>query len=286
MIDILKDYIMKSKPYKYVIVTPSGRKKYLEILFKYILKYREYIDEYRLWVNTHNIEDIEYMESLAKSYDFVKLDFSADGLPTKGDCWAIHSFFKNCTDENTIYLRLDDDIVWMEDDFIFKMYDFRINNPQYFLVYANIINNAIMDHIRQRLGCFESCQILQRHLFSYDCMDEIGWKNPTVAYLKHQQFLKDIKLNNINMYKFHKWVLFFYERVSINCISWFGKDFKEFNGIVGANEEEWLSHDKPLNLLTPNCINGDALCSHFAFYSQRNFLDTTNILEEYINVFK
>ena len=44
-----------------VVVTPAGRKRYLEILFRYILKLRPIMDEYRLWVNTENNEDIEYM---------------------------------------------------------------------------------------------------------------------------------------------------------------------------------------------------------------------------------
>ena len=42
-----------------VVVTPAGRRRYLEILFRYILKLRPIMDEYRLWVNTENNEDIE-----------------------------------------------------------------------------------------------------------------------------------------------------------------------------------------------------------------------------------
>jgi hypothetical protein len=44
---------------KVVVVTPAGRKQYLEILFKYILNLKSVITEYRLWVNTTNNDDIE-----------------------------------------------------------------------------------------------------------------------------------------------------------------------------------------------------------------------------------
>ena len=173
-----------NKPYKCVVVTPAGRKRYMEILIKYILKQRNDIDEYRIWVNTHNKEDINYFNSLQKEYpDFITLDHSADGDPAKGNGgWAIHNFFKNTIDHNTIYIRLDDDIVWMEDNFIKNLYNFRINNPQYFLVYGNIINNAVVDHIHQRLGAIDTEKII-----GYGCMDHyVGmihrWLNLNTDY--------------------------------------------------------------------------------------------------------
>lgn len=274
------------KPYKCVVVTPAGRKKYLEVLVQYILKEKDFIDEYRIWVNTNDESDVAYCQYLADTYDFITLDFSADNCTNKGNAWAIHSFFPNCIENNTIYIRLDDDIVWLEDNFIQKIYKFRLNNPQYFLVYANILNNAIVDHIRQRLGCFENCGYLKHRIFGYECMDPVGWGNPDAAYFKHEQFLKDITSNNLEAYRFSKWICFFYERVSINCISWFGSAFSEFGGIVGADEEHWLSVHKPRELKQPNCIYGDALCSHFAFFTQRQFLDETAILGQYKNLLK
>ena len=267
-----------NKPYKCVVVTPAGRKRYMEILIKYILKQRNDIDEYRIWVNTHNEEDINYFNGLQKEYpDFITLDHSADGDPAKGNGgWAIHNFFKNTIDHNTIYIRLDDDIVWMEDNFIKNLYNFRINNPQYFLVYGNIINNAVVDHIHQRLGAIDIEKII-----GYGCMDHYGWHDPEMAESKHRLFLRSLHMKTLDRYKFSQWILNLYERVSINAISWFGKEFAIFNGQVGADEEHWLSVVKPQELKKPNTICGSALCSHFAFFTQRDHMDRTNILEEY-----
>lgn len=273
-----------NKPYKCVVVTPAGRKRYMEILLPYILREKEFIDEYRIWVNTNNNEDIQYFQYLHNKYsNFITLDYSADKDPYKGNGGrAIHNFFKNTIDNNTIYIRLDDDIVWLEENFIKNLYNFRSNNPQYFLVYGNIINNAIIDHIHQRLGVLP-----EKPVIGYGCMDHYGWWEPTMAEIKHKIFLDNLKNNTINKYKFSQWVLNAYERVSINAISWLGEEFAKFNGKVGGDEEQWLSVEKPTLLKKYNTIYGGALCSHFAFFTQRQYLDsTTDILEQYKNFAK
>lgn len=269
------------KTYKCIVVTPAGRKRYVEILLKYLLKEQNFIDEYHIWMNTNNIEDIKYFETIAQQYSFIKLKYNANKHRDKGKSGAIYTFFADCIDSDSIYIRLDDDIVWLENNFIEKLYYHRLNNLNYFLIYPNIINNAIIDHIRWRFGCFENNDSLHKYSFGYKCQDDIGWKNADVAYLKHEEFLKDLINNNLEYYKFNKWILFYYERVSINCISWFGDEFRKFNGKVGANEEQWLSVDYPKRIQKPNCIFGNILCSHFSFYTQRNLLDNTELLSKY-----
>jgi len=252
----------------------------MEVLIPYILKEKSFIDEYRIWVNTRNSDDIQYFYSLKEKYpDFITLDFSADIDPKKGEGWAIHNFYKNAIDKETIYIRLDDDIVWLENNFIKNIYYFRKQNPQYFLVYGNIVNNAIIDHIHQRFGCLEMDLKI-----GYSCLDSIGWENPQVAEFKHRAFLNSLRLGTADNYKFRKWVLHHYERVSINAISWFGLEFAKFDGAVGLDEEKWLAVDKPQEINFFNAICGSAMCSHFAFFTQRQHMDSTNILNEYKNL--
>jgi hypothetical protein len=57
-----------------------------------------------------------------------------------------------------------------------------------------------------------------------------------------------------------------------------------FNGIVGLHEEIWLSTDKPKELSAPNIIFGNSLFVHYAFAPQRQFLESTDILEKYKNI--
>jgi hypothetical protein len=78
-----------------------------------------------------------------------------------------------------------------------------------------------------------------------------------------------------------KWILTQYERVSINCISWRGEEFKLFDGNVGRDEEAWLSVEKPKEIQRPNCIFGEFVCVHYAFHTQRERIDSTDILSQY-----
>ncbi len=71
---------------------------------------------------------------------------------------------------------------------------------------------------------------------------------------------------------------------SINCMSWFGRDFRSFGGEVFGNEEEFLTVIKPSELGRVNCIYGDAAVSHFGFYVGCRHLDSTDPLECYASL--
>jgi hypothetical protein len=257
---------------KKIIVIPAGRKRYLEILLKYLIAYKNEFDELRLWLNTENKDDIDYMVSMSNKYDFITTQEAK--IPRNG-C-IIYHYFKECIDENAVYLRLDDDIVFIERNAINKIFEFRINNPDYFLVYGNIINNAIISHLHQRKG------LLPKNPFiSYSALSEIGWKDPKYGEIIHNLFIEKINKNEIDNYYLDNWILLEFERVSINVISFLGKDFKEFNGNVGINEELWLSCDKPKELNRPNIIFGKSIFTHYAFFTQRIHLDNTDVLKKY-----
>lgn len=263
------------KDYKIVIVTPAGRKRYLELLIPYILKLRPLVDEYRLFMNTGIQEDIDYMVSLEKQYEsFIKLQY----LPSRKHLQlgaAIASFLKNCTDEHTIYLRLDDDIIYLDDLPHFQAFlDFRIEHPEYFLVYLNILNNGITSYIHQRFGHVDT----KEGIVNYDATDKIGWESPTFANYLHEEILR----KGIDAFRFNQpWILYNHELVSVNAICWFGSEFAKFNGEVNPDEERWLSVIKPQQIHRYNCIYGNCVCVHFSFWTQRTLLDTTDLLERY-----
>jgi len=265
---------------KKIIVTPAGRKRYLEILHKNLYKCKDEFDKWVIWVNTTNDEDINYIENLVKDYDYIELQYSEIPIDPNGSHTAtICNFFKKCIDEDSVYLRLDDDIVYINKNSIKDLFDFRLANEQYFLVYGNILNNAIVTNIYQRKGIIKNLPSV-----NYDCLDENGWRNPDFCFSLHNYFFEKMTENKISDFFIDNWELKYFERCSINSISWLGKTFKTFNGEVGISEENWLSVDKPKELNTTNIIFGKSLFSHYAFAPQRQFLDTTNTLENYRNI--
>jgi hypothetical protein len=261
-----------------VIVTPAGRRRYVSLLYKHLLKQRNSFHVWHIWLNTLDKEDIEYFRALEHKHpDWIQCKELT--IPYQQN-FSIYSFFKSCANPEEVYLRIDDDVVWMEDGFVDKMFNFRCAHPEYFLVYANIVNNAILSHIHDRMG--NVCRGHSLGIPEYQCMCKTGWKNPLYAEAVHTSFLNDLDRGNTNAWKFKMWRLWGYERVSINCISWLGSEFATFGGNVGRDEEQWLAVDKPKQLRKMNVIFGGALCAHFAFHTQRDHLDkNTDILQRY-----
>jgi len=261
---------------KRILVTPAGRKKYLEILFNHLKNLKNEFDEWTLWVNTENTDDIQYMEKLESENEFIKLQRTKIGV--KGNETIFH-FFKECVDENSVYIRLDDDIVYVKPNSLNNLFDFRINNPNYFLVYGNIVNNAILSHLHQKRGT-----LTNEVKFGYHCADHNGWNNPIAAESIHRKFFELNKNNHLTDFSINNCILKDYERCSINVISWIGSEFKKFDGNVGIDEENWLSCDKPSELQMPNIIFGECLFVHYAFFTQRKHIDNTDILESYKHI--
>lgn len=272
------------REHRVVIVTPAGRRRYMELLVPQVLALRGVVDEYRLWLNTRDADDIAYCEDLAAQHPgFITLERLPRGVTVNGN-FTIRHFFKACVDPATVYVRLDDDVVMLDTLDAFKaMLDFRLDHPQFFLVYGCILNNATITHIQQRmmrLGTDDGPA-------GYACMDPVGWGSPEFAESLHRSVLRRLDdapdpAAPLAAFRMPPWQLHFAnERVSINCISWLGSEFAKFDGVVGDDEEAWLSTQKPASMNRWNCIFGGFVCVHYAFAPQRSHLDSTDILDAY-----
>jgi hypothetical protein len=311
--------------HKIISVTPAGRKYCLEILTNHLLSLRGTIDEHHFWVNTKSNSDIEYMQTLHATYpNFFKLIYHEKDDTEVYTNLDIHKFFKNYTDKNTVYIRFDDDIIWIDNeeklqDFI----QFRIDNPKYFLIFANTINNGICNYIHQRTGAlktFKECfdpndyfikdiggpgndwfhneamgrsswnknyfvpeSINENGLFAYNALN-YSWFDAEVSKEIHDNFISKIKNHKLDKFRFGLWELSDFERVSINCISWLGSEFEKFNGEVGIDEEKWLSVTKPREIKKINCIYGNFIVSHYGFGHQHEPLTKCGYIDKYANL--
>lgn len=284
--------------YKIVAVTPAGRARYLKTLLPYMLSNRNIIDEWHLWDNVWKDYDREYVGELVKEYpDFIKLisptntEALAKDPLLKGSCDQIGHFFQHAIDKDTIYIRFDDDIVFVENHSVANLVHFRIQNPQYFVVYPNIINNVGCTVAMRNMGLGPDfveevgkypLDHSEFYRNGYHPCDQLGWGNGEFAYKYHDWFLKLLDKDHWDHIIFDKYELKNHSYVSINCICWFGKDFAEFGGIVDMkNEEAWINVYQPQKLGKINAICGEAIVAHFAFYPQRDYLDKTDLLERY-----
>ena len=261
--------------YRVVAVTPAGRRRYMELLVPQILA-SNLVDRYDIWVNTADPADIAFFEGLAAKYQRVRLmaqpDGKAPGVP------AIHGFHRLAMDVDTIYIRFDDDIVWLEPGFFEALLRFRVDHPDHFLVMPLIINNAVCSNLLQTLGKIAPW----RHIHT-NCFDRIGWGQPEFAVALHR-FLLDL-IRRGETARLHSGAhVVALNRFSIHSISWFGRDLAPFGGEVRVEEEEDMSAAIPARLRRTNCFCTDTIAAHFAFFTQRAWIDRSGILEQYAGI--
>lgn len=259
--------------YKIVVNTAAGRRRYMQYLVPFVLA-SDIIDRYDIWVNTHNGADIEFFRMLAGKYPKINLCWQPDGIVNGNK--SINAFYRDCIEEDAIYFKLDDDIVWMEPDAIRKMVDFRIDNPQYFLVTPLVINNSLSTYllqVRNKITLRSYCNSSSSHA--------LLWESGEVATELHQWFIdKYLLTDNYPSLHVEKQEMGM-TRFSINAILWFGSEMKKMKGVVPGDDEEFLSCIYPTANGMCNCWNGDVIMAHFAFFTQRELLDKAGILEQY-----
>ena len=156
---------------KVSLVTFAGRQDTMEIMFAYVKAYKKYWDSYYIYVATYVATDIECIERFAQSVNeehgqVVHVVYCPDELNTDISCvW--NRAYKECQDDDTVYLKLDDDIVYMDESLFTDFVDFRISHPEYLLVLPVIINNQFASWYLQQKGLVKSSEttVIGEHPF-------------------------------------------------------------------------------------------------------------------------
>jgi hypothetical protein len=273
------------KDYRIEVVIPAGRELTMSLLMPHLYRNKDVIDKVQIWQNTdnHQEEDRRYLYSLPEQYgDWVEI-IEREGEVLEPKQLNTGTFYKHTIDPSTIYFRFDDDIVYIDDNYFENMVAYRLDHPEYFLVFGNIWNNAIISYIQQQKGRIdESCGKVR----SAFCMDQVGWLSPTFAEHIHRILLEHIKNDTTQELYFDDYVLDGDSRFSVSNFCYFGHDFAKFGGdLEGAEEEQWLTEVYPPSIDRKNVICGTGLVSHFSFFSQRShLLNNTDILDQYRKV--
>ncbi|KAF5680015.1 hypothetical protein FHETE_557 [Fusarium heterosporum] len=128
-----------------------GRKSRVEIMQCYIERNMVdnggWLDEVLWVVNTDKQEDLRYLEEILATnprYKKVHPDEIA-GTYTYKNIWKL-------LDRGKYYVKIDDDIVWIDDNAIPSLVTRKIENPDDFVVSGNIINNPPLGFFHMRMG--------------------------------------------------------------------------------------------------------------------------------------
>jgi hypothetical protein len=265
-----------------VVCIPYGRRRTVSILLNYLRRDKSIIDEVQFWMNTDpdQTEDVAWAHEQAEIFDgWVK----CVPRPVRQ---ALHPkqlntgyFYKNTREHDTLYFRFDDDIVYVHPDYFPNMVNFRLANPDYFLVMGSIWNNAILSYIHQQNGLISKGLGVVESAY---CMDPVGWTSPKFAVGIHNQLIKMIKRGDVERLFFDRYDLVNYKRFSISNFVWTGEDCDAWGGHTQEREEEnWLTGTYPQQIGRINTICGTGFVSHYSFFDQRHRLDKTDILDQY-----
>lgn len=266
-----------------VVVCPAGRRRYLELLVKYVLRERGVVDRFDLWLNTLDAADAAHIAALERQHpDFIRVvrvpsaGTTPRGKQFLGTSFQIGAFYPHAAEADTVYVRVDDDIVYVSPHGIRALATERIANPAPFLVYPTIINNAIMTHFLQEDRVFGR----EKGTAPYELVGA-GLNNPRLAEHLHRKFIATVKRGEGESFRVRPRTVSDYKTVSVNCISWLGSDMAACASNVGQFEEQYLAAERPKELGRPNFITSAATFAHFSYGEQRDYLDRTNLLEEY-----
>lgn len=248
-----------------VVVTPAGRRRYLEALAPYVLRAlgRGEADRWDLWLNTEDPQDVNAIHGLKHM-----CPRQVRVVEAPGRCNSVHSigrFFAEARDPETVYIRLDDDVVWLAEDFFPRLLAGRERYPDAFLVSANVVNNAACSCFHQEVGALDT----RLGKVKPYCLDVLGWQSGRFAEYVHRTFLASAQ--HLWHFPDAPWG----NRLSVNAVCWYGRDIP---GAVEGDEEAWLTDGRPLMIV------GDALCVHYAFLPQREHLEKTDLLRRYVEL--
>lgn len=274
-------------PYILKVIIPAGRRRYCELLSRYIESerdiYRE-IDSVEWMLLTDRPEDLEFLHEISRRrpdlhrtwYDpRWRPPFNPDNL-----CWSYIAQGQDRLgrDPNTVYVRLDDDIVYLSEHLIGRLGEAMVRNSKknILLTFPFILNNGRMLHMLGETGLIGRCkdQVYNEYI-----------DRPELAYDLHRSFIER-KLDPAIISKSvpsKRW------RdpggISVNCISWVGSNFTNFRKTLQRKDAEenelvvgWLEDCPEWDHFVDPDIG--TVC-HFSFWKQRSYLDGTDLLDLY-----
>jgi hypothetical protein len=272
--------------HKVMAFTPWGRRETASILFEYLKRdhARGVVDEWLLCLNTDpdQIEDLAYALTLAKEYDWIT------ALPRPAGCPRLTPkqrntgfFYRYMTDPNAVYVRFDDDIVYVDDLAISRLVRHKLETPEAVCSFPVMWNNAIVTYFLQQAGIVP----LDWGRVNMYCMDPIGWADGNFGIKMHGMLLDKIeKGDQADVFLYQDYQLPLGLQFSVSTFACLGSTYAGLHepGVLVPHEEEsWHTVHHPRRIGQPNTLVGNALVSHYTFFPQQGIIRPSNVLDRY-----
>lgn len=175
---------------------------------------------------------------------------------------------------DAVFLKCDDDIVYLDIDKLDGFIQFRRANPNYFIVSANVVNNGVCAYFQQQAGSIPaSVGDFERPPGGFGGS---LWESAERATQLHAFFLG----TGGAALPLPEPVVDWTERQSINFIAWLGRDLRHM-ALPQGDDEHALTIGVPTFLERPSAIYSDFMVSHLSFGPQERGWDPTALIEAY-----
>lgn len=271
---------------------PYGRERTVSILIEYLRRdvERGIVDEVWLCLNTDpgQVDDLRYAYGLARRYPFVRVKDRPSGMP------RLHPkqrntgyFYRYMLDVDTVYVRCDDDIVYVHEDAVARLARHKLQTPESVCSFALIWNNSIVSWFLQQAGIIPNSM---GHVGGPYCMDSVGWASGDFAVKMHRLLLEHIDAGTVeHVFLYQDFPLRIGMQFSVSCFASLGSRYASLStpGVLEPDEEEsWHTVHEPRRIDQPNMVVGNALVSHYTFFPQQREVFGTDILDRYRHLAK
>lgn len=297
------------KDHKVIAWTPYGRQETVSILGQYLRREHErgIVDEWWLCLNTDpgQADDLRYAYLLAAAYPgWIKIKDRPAGRPRRTPKQRNTGYFyEYMTSPDTVYIRLDDDMIYVHEDAIERLATHRIEHPAGVASFPVMWNNSIISWYAQQAGVIpapmsESPLAATASRFEYVetyiwprvggpyCMDPVGWADGRFAVAIHRLLLdKAMNGNAADLFLYQDFPVSLGMQFSVSTFAALGSMYAALPDgpgvLVPYEEEHWHTVHQPSVLAEPNIIVGDALVSHYTFFPQRAIVAASDVLKCY-----
>jgi len=254
-----------------IATTFAGRRDRMSLLVDYVVAAIDagIVTEYHVWDYARTGEDRRWLRDLPSRHPAIRLLVPATHHARYR---AYYRHYRREDHDGSVFLKLDDDIVFLALDRLAAFVDFRVAHPEYFLLSASVVNNGVCAYFQQQRGVIPSSFME----LPYPERGYCGrlWARADLAERLHDFFLDDpgrFDLDGVDIAP---------DRLSINCVSYLGSDVGALID-VGDDDEQDLSVTIPRRLQRQNAIFQPMVASHLSFFSQEPGMDVARLLDRY-----
>lgn len=254
-----------------IATTFAGRRDRMSLLVDYVVAALDagILTAYHVWDYARTDEDRRWLRTLPSRHPAISL-LTPDGRLARYRAYYRH--YRREDHDASVFLKLDDDIVFLAPERLAAFVEFRVAHPEYFLVSASVVNNGVCAYFQQQRGA------IPRALMElpYPPRGFCGrlWERADLAERLHDWFLDDpgrFDLEGVDIAP---------DRLSINCVAWLGADLDALAG-VGDDDEQDLSITIPRRLQRRNAIFQPMVAAHLSFFPQERGMNVARLLDRY-----